>query len=156
MEEVLDTLLQLQERIIQPRAIEEIDESIKTTLQLMQLVCNAGPTTQTLQEACRTARQMVYNKYIKAVEEENNDVQEDILVGEETAFFEYLDGGHDEIDEDEYDNEDEYRAHLYAEFLRAFWNYLHSIIFGADAYHAFKQQKDYLLNKLIKPFGVTV
>ena len=42
------------------------------------------------------------------------------------------------------------------EFKRAFWNYLNLIIFGVNAYRAFKQQKDYLLNKLIKPYGVTV
>ena len=156
VEEVLDTLSQLQERIIQPRAIEDRSESIKTTLQLMQLVCNAGPATQTLQEACRTARQTIFDTYIEQVEEDNDDVQEDILVNEETAFFEYLDGNHGEFEADEFDDEDAYRDHLYEEFFRAFWNYLHSIIFGADAYRAFKQQKDYLLNKLIKPFGVTV
>jgi hypothetical protein len=154
VEEVLKTLSQLQERIIQPRAIEEVAENIKTTLQLMQLVCNSGPATQTLQEACRSARQVVFDKYIE--EEDNDDIQEDILVNEEVAFFEFLDGQHDDVDEEEYEDEDAYREHLYWEFFRAFWNHLHSIIFGADAYRAFKQQKDYLLNKIIKPFGVTV
>ena len=156
VEEVLETLLQLQERIIQPRAIEELSDEMKTTLQLMQLICNAGPATQTLQEACRTARQTVYDTYIESKEEENDEVQEDVLTSEETAFFEYLDGSHEDFDEEEYEDEDAYRNHLYGEFKRAFWNYLHSIIFGADAYRAFKQQKDYLLNKLIKPYGVTV
>ena len=37
-----------------------------------------------------------------------------------------------------------------------FRNHLHSIIFGPDAYCAFKQQKNYLMNKIIKPFGVMV
>ena len=96
------------------------------------------------------------DKYIKTAEEENNKVHEDILTCEETVFFKYLDGEHDGFNNDEHDNEDAYREHLYGEFKRSFWNYLHSIIFGADAYRAFKQQKDYLLNKLIKPYTVTV
>ena len=33
---------------------------------------------------------------------------------------------------------------------------MHTVIFGADAYRAFKQQKDYLLNKIVKPYGVSV
>lgn len=156
VEAVLETLAQLQERIIQPKAIEELADEMKTTLQLMQLICNTGPAAQTLQEACRTARQAVYDSYIDSTEEDNDEVQEDVLTNEETAFFEYLDGNHEGFDEDEFDDEDAYRNHLYDEFKRAFWNYLHSIIFGADAYRAFKQQKDYLLNKLIKPYGVTV
>ena len=45
---------------------------------------------------------------------------------------------------------------LYQEFHRVFWNNLHSIIFGADAYRAFKQQKDYMMNTIIKPFGISV
>ena len=139
VEAVLATLSQLQERVIQPRNIEKTTNEIKTTLQLMQLVCNSGPASQTLQEACRSGRQHVYDKYIKTAEEESNEVYEDVLTGEETAFSEYLDGEHDGFDEDEHDNEDAYREHLYGEFKRSFWNYLHSIIFGADAYRAFKQ-----------------
>ena len=156
VEAVLNTLSQLEERIIKPRAIEDPAEGIKTTLQLMQLVCNSGPASQTLGEACRSARQWVYDTYIEPVENDNDETQEDILVGEETAFFTYLDGNHDEYDVEEFEDEDEYRVFLYGSFQRAFWNHLHAIIFGADAYRAFKQQKDYLLNKLIKPFGVTV
>ena len=156
IEKVLETLSQLKERVIQPRNIEETANKIKTTLQLMQLVCNSGPATQTLQEACRAGCQHVYDTYIADTEEENDEVQEDVLTGKETAFFKYLDGGHKECDNELHEDEDAYRVHLYEEFKRAFWNHLHSIIFGADAYKAFKQQKDYLLNKLIKPYGVTV
>ena len=156
IEKVLETLSQLKERVIQPRNIKETATEIKTTLQLMQLVCNSGPATQTLQEACRAGPQHVYDTYIADTEEENDEVQEDVLTGKETAFFEYLDGGHKEFDNEVHEVKDAYHVHLYEEFKRAFWNHLHSIIFGADAYKAFKQQKDYLLNKLIKPYGVTV
>ena len=71
---VLETLSQLKERVIQPRNIEETATKIKTTLQLMQLVCNSGPATQTLQEACRAGRQHVYDAYIADAEEENDEV----------------------------------------------------------------------------------
>ena len=77
-------------------------------------------------------------------------------MGEETTFFKYLDEGHKEFDNEIHKDEDAYPVHLYKEFKRTFWNHLHSIIFGADEYKAFKQQKDYLLNKLVKPYSVTV
>ena len=38
VEEVIDTLLQLQERVVKPRAIEKVSENTKTLLQLLQLV----------------------------------------------------------------------------------------------------------------------
>ena len=37
-----------------------------------------------------------------------------------------------------------------------FLNNLNSIIFGADAYRAFKEQKNYLMNQIVKPFGISV
>jgi hypothetical protein len=54
------------------------------------------------------------------------------------------------------ENNEEFVAFLYPEHKRAFRNHLNSIIFGADAYRAYKQQKDYLLHKIVKPFGVPV
>ena len=124
---------------------------------LMQLICKSGSARQTLQEACRVARQFVYNEYLRdsnlAIPDE---VQEDVLVNDENCFFNYLEKFFNLTDFSVFADTAEYTRFLYKEFNRALWNNLHSIIFGADAYRAFKQQKDYMLNKIVKPFGISV
>lgn len=157
VEHVLDSFNQLQERIIKPRQIDNQVEQTKTLVQMMQFICNTSAASQTLQEACKTARQNVYDDFIAEAEEENDSVQEDILINDQTAFYDYLEKNHDSVfDVNEYGDTDEYTHHMYLEFERHFWNHLHSIIFGADAYRCFIEQKNYLLNMLIKPFGVSV
>lgn len=49
-----------------------------------------------------------------------------------------------------------YNNHLSGEYNRYFWNYFNSIIFGANAYHAYKEQKNNLMNQIVKPFGISV
>ena len=156
VEAVLESLSQLKERVIKPKGIEDPDEEWKTTLQLLQIICDSGPASQTLQEAERVGRTHVYEKYF------NNDdaVEEDIVTSDNNSFYEFLDAGFNKADIpddlEEVNNSDEYVTHLYSEYKRAFWNHLNSIIFGADAYRAYKQQRNYLLHKIVKPFGVPV
>ena len=156
VEAVLESLSQLQERVIKPKGIEDPNEEWKVTLQLLQIICHSGPASQTLQEAARVGRTHVYETYFEG----DDDVEEDILTNDEGAFYEFLDGGFQANDIpndiDGVNNSDDFVEHLYQEHKRAFWNHLHSIIFGADAYRAYKQQKDYLLHKIVKPFGVPV
>ena len=58
---------------------------------LMQLICKSGSARQTLQEACRVARQFVYDEYLVHVNVDKPDnVQEDILVNDDNALFEFL------------------------------------------------------------------
>ena len=86
------------------------------------------------------ARTYVYEKYIK----DNDDEEEDILTGDEKAFFDYISQEFVDVDDTLYENTEAYTNHLFGEFNRIFWNHLNSVIFGADAYRAFKQQKDYV------------
>ena len=98
----------------------------------------------------------MYEEFFQGADE----VEEDILTNNKTAFYEFLDGGFEAGDiPDDIEgvtNSDEFVGHLYQEHKRAFWNHLNSIIFGADAYHSYKEQKYYLLHKIVKPFGVPV
>jgi hypothetical protein len=156
VEAVLERLSQITERVIKPKGIENPSEEWKVTLQLLQIICHSGPATQTLQEAVRVGRTHVYEEYLQEGAADN--VQEDILTNDENAFYEYLDSGFNKIPDDieGVENNEDFVAFLYKEHKRAFWNHLNSIIFGADAYRAYKQQKDYLLHKIVKPFGVPV
>ena len=109
-----------------------------------------------MQEAARVGRTHIYEEYFNG----DDDVEEDILTSDENAFYEFLDAGFDEDDIPNdingVENSEDFVEHLYREHKRTFWNHLNSIIFGADAYKSYKQQKDYLLHKVVKPFGVSV
>lgn len=156
VEAVLESLSQLKERVITPKGIEDPIEKWKVTLQLLQIICHSGPASQTLQEAMRVGRTHVYEEHFSR----DDEVEEDILTNDETAFYEFLDSefADDDIPDDieGVENSDEFVAYLYKEHERSFWNHLHSVIFGADSYRAYKQQKDYLLHKIVKPYGVPV
>jgi hypothetical protein len=153
VENVLVSISQLKERVIKPKAIEDPNEEIRVTVQLMQLICNSGPASQTLQEAARMGRTLVHDEHLK--DDDNDEVVEDVLINDEAAFYEFINNA-TTYDNDEFDSEEEYINFMYQEFNRGFWNHLNSVIFGADAYRAFKQQKDYMLNKIVKPYGVSV
>ena len=78
-------------------------------------------------------------------------MQEDILINNEATFYKYLEQDHaGNFGKNDFNKTAEYEEHVFAKFQRHFWNYLNSIIFGTDGYCAFKEQKDYLLNKIIK------
>ena len=71
------------------------------------------------------------------------------------AFFEFLEQEFEDLD-NQFNITLEYSKHLFQTYERALWNQLNSIIFGQDAYRAFKQQKDYLMSKMVKPFELSV
>ena len=45
VEAVLESLSQLKERVIKPKGIKDPDEEWKTTLQLLQIICDSGPAS---------------------------------------------------------------------------------------------------------------
>ena len=122
----------------------------------MQIICHSGPASQTLQDAMRIGRVHVYETYLK----DDDTVEEDIVTNDQGSFYELIDQGFagDQIPDDieGIDDSDDYQEYLYKEHKMASWNHLHSIILGVDAYRIYKQQKDYLLHKIVKPFGVPV
>ena len=152
IENVLESISQLIERVVKPKAIEDKNKAFRTTLKMLQLICKTNTATQTLQGVTRKAREEVVNDQLDI----SDEVQKEILVSEEKAFFTFLDKDNHSFDGDKFDDNSAYTDFLYLEFKQNFWNHLYNIIFGANAYRAFKQQKDYLLNKVVKPFGVTV
>lgn len=156
VENVLESLWQLNERIIKQSPAANDNEKVKLQWKMMQLICNKGTASSTLQEACKTGRQYVYDQHLADYVEAHDNVTEEILLQDQSAFYEYLERDFEDLDAEEFENTEAFTAFLYEEFNRAAWNYLNSIIFGADAYRAFKQQKDYMTHHLVKPFGVTV
>ena len=96
---------------------------------MLFFICT-GTVSQTLQGAAKVACQFVYDEHLE-MKYEADDVQEDVLVHDETAFFEVLAQEFDDVDE-EYDDSADYTCFLYRLFDQAFWNQLHTVIFGAD------------------------
>lgn len=156
VENVLESQHQLYEHVIKPKGIVDPQELITTTIRMMGLICNGGTAKQTLQETGKIARQGVYDEHLREHEEEEDEVSEDILVSDETAFIEYIESENINFEDGVFEDNEHYTQFLYQEYKRMFWNHLHSIIFGPEAYRAFKQQKNYMMNKIIKPFGVSV
>ena len=155
VENVLESLSQLEERVIKPKAIADAGKRFRTKLKMLQLICNSGPASQTLQEAMRKGREYVVEEVVDRNVENVSETDKDNLINDETAFYDYLDQEFEDVAE-ELGGTDGFSRYMYQEFERATWNHLHSIIFGADTYKAFKEQKDYLMHMISKPFGVTV
>ena len=153
LEDVLGSLSELKTKVIKPRQLELDREDVKLTLKMSGLIC-VGTATQTLQEATKNARKQVYREYLES-EYEIDTVQEEVLIEDETSFFEYIERDFDELVEG-YDSSAKFTAHLFKSFFQEFWNNLHAVMFGADAYRAYKTQKEYLKNKIVKPCDVGV
>ena len=88
VEDVLTSISLLDEKVIKPRGIEDSCEHTKVRQKMLSLICLAT-ATQTLQEAAKVARQHVYDEELQD-EITADDVREEVLVSNETAFFEYL------------------------------------------------------------------
>lgn len=151
VEAVLEAFSQLHEKVIKPKAIEDKNEEFKLTMKLLQILCNSGPASQTLQEATKIGRTYVYDLHIRDYDDE---AKKDILTSDEAAFIQYIEQPFTDIGT--CNTTQEFTAFLFQEYKRAIWNHLNSIIFGADYYRAFKQQKNYQMNQLCKPFNVPV
>ena len=154
VENVLTSISQLKEQIVTPKEIENVNEEIKTTINLMKLLCTTNAASQTLQEAKLLARIFVVENYLRG-DEPDDEFDEEQYTSDECEFYRYIETEFATYP-DEYDTTEEFSTHLFEEYNRIFWNKIYSIIFGADAYRAFKQQVDYMRNKIIKPFGVSV
>ena len=152
-EKVLTSISILKERVIQPKELEDKKEVIKTTQEMMKLICT-GTATTTLQQSMKEARQYVYETYIED-SMEADPVEAEVLIEDEKEFFKHLEQEWEDYDVG-LESSEEYTDLLYQRYDQAFWNSLHSVIFGADAYRAHKQQKDYLLQKIVKPYSVSV
>ena len=151
IENVLETFMSLNESIIKPKAMEDPKEEFKMILKLLNLLSTSGPAKQTLQEATRKARVYVTHQLL-ALNHADASGKEAQLIENEKLFFEFIEQEFTDLDREIYPSSSEYTLYLFEEFKRHFWNSLHAIIFGADVYQAFKQQKDYLMRQIIKPF----
>ena len=152
IENVLESISQLIEKVIKPKAIMDKNEAFQTTLKILQLICRTGTAMQTLQEVMKKAREEVVKTRLNL----SDKAQIDILINKEKTFYAHLEKEYHSFDTVLYDDNKAYINSLFLDFKCSFWNQMHTIIVGANAYRAFKQEKDYLLNKVVKPFGVSV
>ena len=155
IENILETFRQLNERVIKPKNMANKNEEFKRILKYLHLLCSTGPATQTLQEAMKVARTQVVEQYLLLNHTMADDIG-DSLKEDETLFYNSIEQDFTDLDAEVFPNPVEYNGKLFDEYKRAFFNYLHSIIFGVDAYCAFKQQLEYMLHQIVKPFGASV
>ena len=122
--------------MIRPKSFDNIHEEVKMRMQMLQLICS-GPASQTLQESAKIGWIYVVEKCIN-----NNDdgLDEESLKNDESAFFEYISREFEDL-RDDFSRSEQYSDYLAIEYEHAFWNNLNAVIFGADAYRSFKQQK---------------
>ena len=156
VEEVLLAIATLDERLVKRRKIKDETEKIRTHIHLMHIIC-AGTAEQTYNEAKKAARQFMYDTYILDIDDDSTTATEDILVTEETEFYKYLEKDHSkDLNKKDFKDTKAYTLYLYRRYYQAFWNHLHSVIFGVNAYRAFEQQRDYMMMHIVKPFGISV
>ena len=149
----MQSISALKTKVIKPRQIEDKNEEIKLTMKMLGLIC-LGTATQTLQDAAKAAKKQVYEEHL-AVEYDIDSVQQEVLIEDEGAFFEFISRDFTELEEG-FESSEAFTAHLFQTFFQIFWNHLHAVMFGADAYRAYKIQKDYLMTRIVKPLDVGV
>ena len=76
VENVLTSIAELKERVIKPKKLEDQNEILKLTQEMLKLIC-VETATATLQQSFKEARQMVYDNYQKDKLEEDT-VQEEV------------------------------------------------------------------------------
>lgn len=151
IEDTLNTMEVIHKRVLKPKKLDE-NEEVKQFMQLLRLCC-ASTASTTLENVAKEARRMLYddkfstNEIIAVFEEE--------IIEDETHLYTTLEAGNWADPESERTIEEQ-RAFLYKEYKRHVLNGLYQIMFGAEAYRAFLRQKDYLKNKIVKPYGITV
>ena len=64
VEDILNSISQLYERVIKPKGINDPNNETKQTLKLMELICE-GPARDTLQDAKVVRRSDVYDEYVR-------------------------------------------------------------------------------------------
>ena len=81
----MDSIAQLEERVLKPKDIVDGNELIKQKLQLMNLICT-GPAIQTLQEVSRLARQNVIEDSLDEIDDDES-VTHEILNKQRKSFL---------------------------------------------------------------------
>lgn len=83
-------------------------------------------------------RQYVFSEYLQD-EVDQDEVEEEVLVNDEKAFFSFIEQEFEEEDlQEKMEDSDENTEFLYHAYEQAFWNSLNFVIFGTDAYLAHK------------------
>ena len=85
----------------------------------------------------KVARTQVVEQYLLLNHTMADGISES-LKEDETLFYNFIQQAFTDLGKEIFPDSVEYNGKLFDEYKQAFFNYLHSIIFGADAYCAFK------------------
>ena len=119
IEKVLETFMELNERVIKPKCLTDCKEECKTVIKLLHLLCTTGAATQTLQEATRMARTRVTHS-ILTLNHPGLVSQENRLIENEKKFYECIEGTFDDLDKEVFPDAEAYNNHLFEEYNRFF------------------------------------
>ena len=64
VENVLTSIAELKEKVIKPKKLDNMNELLKLTQEMLKLIC-VGTATTTLQQSFKEARQFVYDNHLK-------------------------------------------------------------------------------------------
>ena len=112
IENVLETFMQLNERVIKPKAMTDKNEEFKTVVKLLHLLCTTGPATQTLQEAMKIARTYVVQDHCR-INHPNENINWNALITDETVFYNFLGKKFNDLDADLYPDPAAYNIFLF-------------------------------------------
>ena len=151
-ENVLNVLDVLKKRVVKPRRLDNGGEEAKALIHFLKFVC-MDTARSTLDSIGKTARQELWDQEFAANEE--IDIVEEDVVNDESQLYLLVAEEWDPLPEG-HATQEAYRTHLLKEYLRMTLNGIYQVVFGADAYRAFRDQKEYLKTAIVKPYGVSV
>lgn len=151
-ENVMGVLDVLKHRVVAPRRLDNEGEEAKSFVHFLKFVC-MDTARYTLDSICKTARQELWDQEFAG----NNaiDIVEEDVVRDESQLYLLIEEDWQPVPEG-HDNVEAYRIFLLKEYRRMMMNGIYQVVFGADAYRAFRDQKEYLKTAIVKPFGVSV
>lgn len=158
VENVLTSIAQLKERVVDPLGRNTVGE-VQYFTKMLKLLAPKAPASTTLQEALESARKEVFESHIPRQFINDGVTEADIrrLLKEQNLFFDFIGGDNfeDEMFEG-FEGLEDFQEFLHERFRESLMNHLNNVIFGVDAYRAFKHQVNYMETQLIKPFSVSV
>ena len=160
-ERAMELLLVLREEILPQLNISNDFEKTETFHRYMSVVC-VGAAARQWKKIKMNARRDILKPYTKCEEEADYLVEteriEDIIMG--NKFHDWLEerkgATSDELGYMEATSGEELCKWLKEAYHYRVVDYLNKDIFGEDMHKVLDQQVEYIRNKIIKPFGVTV
>ena len=169
VENTLATLKCVDEELMDKRATGIMSEDVTTKWTYVENLCKSPAAKNVLKEATKAARSVIASTYrhltpnkVKDQSWGLSDDQYRSFIINPRQFHEWLAKRDQAKDvEQEYFGKqaltkEEYLNSLWTNYDNRIMNELHKTIFGEKAYKALEEQKSYLTNCIVKPFGTSI